>query len=207
MYDNKFFFHFSLLLRFLDPRSGIRDKHPGSATLVGTYIMSVPLPCGFCCVILIVTFVFLTLSWIFQRGVHSDGLSGRVCLHLGPTRKRGRFLFKESGPRNRMQFYYINLSSLNCLLQCCRSGCFWVSVSQSYGSEDPEPNQNVTDPEHYPLLELVWMTIYSWSPLLLPGQCFHFSDNAVFGLQINFLRNHIVEKSCMITSLQIHIND
>jgi hypothetical protein len=27
------FFNPSLLLMFLDPRSGIRDKHPGSATL------------------------------------------------------------------------------------------------------------------------------------------------------------------------------
>ncbi len=41
-YDNKFFFHPSLLLLFLDPGSGmgkiqdIRDKHPGSATLAGT---------------------------------------------------------------------------------------------------------------------------------------------------------------------------
>jgi hypothetical protein len=33
-YDNKFFFHPCLSLLFLDPRSGIWDKHPGSATLV-----------------------------------------------------------------------------------------------------------------------------------------------------------------------------
>ncbi len=46
---------------------------------------------------------------------------------------------------------------------------FWNesgSVSQRYGSEDPDPDpyQNVTDPEHWPTTPLLWVTWrYRWS--------------------------------------------
>jgi hypothetical protein len=50
-----------------------------------------------------------------------------------------------------------------------RAGSASGSVSQRYGSEDPDPNQNVTDPEHWKLKISVPVVIKIYSQLLIRG--------------------------------------